>query len=86
MNDGPEQKLSVSVPLAAIAAAVLLGLAAAAYALTNQDESLSDKVSKVKPSKGLGRKIGLRTFITLLENDATRKVLIAALKAISRRS
>ncbi|GAC1325255.1 MAG: hypothetical protein NVS2B16_25420 [Chloroflexota bacterium] len=87
MDEEDQQKISVSVPVGAIASAVVLGLVAVAYVImSRQDEGGIDVTGKAKAGKGFGRKVGLKTLITLIENDATRKVLVAALKAIARRS
>lgn len=86
MDDDQEQKISVSVPLGAIASAVVLGVVAAAYVIMTREEDGNSDVGAKSRSSSFGRKIGLRTLITLIENDATRKVLVAALKALARRS
>ena len=91
MNEDSESKpvISGSVPIGALAAGVIVGAAVlAAYLLTNRDNGdvASSVKSKARSGKGFGRKLGLMTAITLIENDATRKVVLAVLKAIARRA
>src|SRR5438067_2227778 len=89
-NGSGENGVSVSVPVGVIAAGVLLGLAAAvAYVLSNNGSlEVADRAPepKVKSAKGPLRKFGIMTLVRLIENDATRKLVIAALKAMARRS
>ena len=86
MEDDQGQKISFSIPFGAIAAAVLLGLAAVAYVLSSRQQNGVDTARKPRSGRAFGRRVGLRTLITVIENDTTRKVLVAALKAIARRS
>lgn len=84
-----DQSLSVSVPMGVVVAGVLVGLmAAAAYLMMQRgDATTSGSAGQAARSgRGFGRKIGLTTLITLLENDASRRVILAVLKAIARRS
>lgn len=84
-----DQNLSVSVPMGVVVAGVLVGLmAAAAYLMTQRgDTSVSGTAGRAaRTGRGFGRKLGLTTIITLLENDASRRVILAVLKAIARRS
>jgi len=82
--------ISGSVPLGAIALGALIAVAAAtAYLLTNRENggvtaTIKDKGKSGR--KGFGRKLGLMTAITLIENDATRKLVIALLRAMARRA
>lgn len=88
-NGNDNQGLSVSVPIGLVATGVLVGLATvAAYLASNRGNGTvaSQVQGKAKSTKGFGKKIGLTTLITLLENDATRKVVLAVLKAMVRRS
>jgi hypothetical protein len=81
--------ISGSVPLGAIAAGALIAVAAAAaYLLANRENGgvTATIREKGKSRKGLGRKLGLMTAITLIENDATRKLVIALLRAMARRA
>ena len=81
------KNISVSVPMGAIAAAAVLVLAAAVYTLIgrNGEEAEGNGGGKAK-SGNMRRRIGLMTLITLIENDASRRVLVALLRAIARRS
>jgi hypothetical protein len=88
-EDQQGSNFSVSVPIGALASAAVLGAAAAAYILINRNDADSTSqlsTSAKSKSKGLRRKIGLTTVITLLENDASRKVVLAALRAMARRA
>ena len=87
-DENDENKnISVSVPMGAIATALVLGLAAAAYALIGRDNSDADNGSGLKAKSGnMRKKLGLMTLITVIENDASRKVLVAFLRAMARRS
>ncbi|HEX6509238.1 MAG TPA: hypothetical protein VF221_16545 [Chloroflexota bacterium] len=89
MSDDEEQgsNISVSVPIGALAGAALLGAAAVAYAMLNRgDDSGESSSGGTRRGKGMRRRIGLMTVITLLENDASRKVVLAVLRAMARRS
>ncbi|MBV9282283.1 MAG: hypothetical protein JOZ41_19550 [Chloroflexi bacterium] len=81
--------ISGSVPVSALAAAGLMVLAAVtAYLLVNREDSeLGDTVrEKTRGGGKLGRRLGLRAAIMLIENDATRRVVLAVLKAMLRRA
>jgi hypothetical protein len=82
-----DRNLSVSVPVGAIATALVLGLAAVAYTLIGREgESDETNTSQKTKSGGIRRKLGLMTLITLIENDTTRKLLVSVLRAIAKRS
>lgn len=83
-----DQNFSVSVPLTALAVGALLALGAAAYLMSTKNEADvgSALKEKSKAGKGFGRKLGLMTLITLIENDATRRVVVAILRAMARRA
>jgi hypothetical protein len=87
-DENDENKnISVSVPMGAIATALVLGMAAAAYALIGRDNAVSETGSGLKAKSGsMRKKLGLMTLITVIENDASRKVLLAFLRAMARRS
>jgi hypothetical protein len=51
----------------------------------NNDPTTQVK-QRARSGRSFGRRIGLMTLITLIENDATRKVLVAILRAMARRS
>lgn len=84
-----EQNISVSVPVGVIAAGAVIGLiAAAAYVMTQRGDTDVSGVAgqAARSGRGFSRKLGLMTLITIIENDATRRVLVALLRAIARRS
>lgn len=83
-NDG--KNISVSVPMGAIATAIVLGVAAAAYVLMGREGEGDAESSPRSKGGSMRRRLGLMTLITLLENDASRKVVIAVLRAMARRS
>jgi hypothetical protein len=86
-DNSEDRNFSVSVPVGALAAALVLGLAAAAYALMGRDSEETESSSSQKARSGsMRRKLGLMTLITIIENDASRKVLLAFLRAMARRS
>jgi len=87
MDDERQQKISVNVPVAAIAVAIVLIIAAAVYSLSDRSDDLGTKAGeRAKQGRGMGKKLGLMTFVSLLENDATRKVVIAMIKVLAKRS
>jgi len=67
-----------------LAATLAVGAAAAAYFLSNGD-SEEGASGKGKSRSRLGGK-RLDLIIKVIENDASRKVLLAALKLMARRS
>ena len=87
-NGSDGQSIGVSVPIGAVAVGALVALAAASYLLSNRnDEAPAGTASQfARSGKKAGRKLGLNTVIALLENDATRKVVLALLKAMARRA
>jgi hypothetical protein len=86
-EDQQGSNLSVSVPIGALATAAVLGAAAAAYVFLNRGDSDTPTPSGLnQKGKGLRRKVGLTTVITLLENDASRKVVLSILRAMARRA
>jgi hypothetical protein len=86
-NGSDGQSIGVSVPIGAVAAGALVALAVASYLLTNRsEEGTAGAAGQVARSgRRAGRRLGLNTLIALLENDATRKVVLALLKAMARR-
>jgi hypothetical protein len=87
MTDDEQQgsNLSVSVPIGALASIAVLGAAAAAYVLLNRgDTSLPSATGIAGKGKKVRRKVGLTTVITVLENDASRKVVLSILRAMAR--
>jgi hypothetical protein len=86
-EDQQGSNISVSVPIGVLASAAVLGAGAAAYLFLNRGESTTSTPSGLnQKSKGLRRKVGLTTVITLLENDASRKVVLSILRAMARRA
>jgi hypothetical protein len=82
-----DRNISVSVPMGALATALVLALAAAAYTLIGREgESEEATTGQKTKSGGIRRKLGLMTLITLIENDTTRKLLVSVLRAIAKRS
>jgi hypothetical protein len=89
MTDDDQQgsNLSVSVPIGALASVAVLAAAAAAYVLLNRsDTSLPSASGIAGKGKKVRRKVGLTTVITVLENDASRKVVLSILRAMARRA
>lgn len=84
-EDTGSKNRSLTLPVGALGAALALGLAAAAYNYMSSGESSDSAPSKSK-SGSMRKKVGLMTLITLLENDATRKVVLSVLKAIAKRA
>jgi len=81
------RNISVSVPMGAIATAILLGLAAAAYTLVSRNGEDEEPSGGQKSKSGnMRRKLGLMTLATLIENDASRKLLVSLIRAMARRS
>jgi hypothetical protein len=83
-EDRDQKSMQLKVPLGALAAALLIAVGGAAYIMSSSDDG--DSSGKGRSKGGLRRRVGLMTLITLIENDATRKVVVAALKALARRS
>jgi hypothetical protein len=82
-----KSNLSVSVPIGGLATLVVLGLATAGYLLASRNSDDDAPAEKSKPSgRNVRRRLGLMTAITLIENDATRKVVVAMLRAMARRA
>jgi hypothetical protein len=84
-----EQGVAVSVPIGVVATGVLLAAGAAiAYVLLAKESNgvVSEAGQAARSGKGMLRKAGLMTLITMIENDATRKVVVAILRAMARRA
>lgn len=90
MSDEHEQQsnISVSIPIGALATVAIVGAAVAAYILSNRDSEDGEGVASRTKGRagGVRRRLGLMTVITLIENDATRKVVLAVLRAMARRA
>lgn len=87
-NETEGQSIGVSVPIGAVAAAALVALGVASYLLTNRSEEITPGPAGqvARSGRRAGRRLGLNALIALLENDATRKVVLALLKAMARRA
>jgi cellulase/cellobiase CelA1 len=87
-EDQQGSNISVSVPIGVLASAAVLGASAAAYLFLNSrgESSTTSSPTRSDKGKGLRRKVGLTTVITLLENDASRKVVLTVLRAMARRA
>jgi len=86
-DDQSQQKVSFNVPIGVLAAAAVIGLAGAAYMLLSQSSDEEDESTSSKPKSGgnIRKKLGLMTLVTLIENDVTRKGVVALLKALAKR-
>lgn len=87
-GDSNEQNFSVSVPVGAAVAAILLaGATAAAYLIIGRPGTeYGAEGSPLRSPSGFFRKMGLLGLVAMIENDATRKVVVAVLKAMAKRS
>ncbi|MGH2441556.1 MAG: hypothetical protein ACRDFX_00110 [Chloroflexota bacterium] len=87
-NRNDDKKVSVSVPIGAVVLGVTAALAGAAYTLLKRDadDAALDLGQKMKPVRGMRKKIGLVALAGLIENDKSRKLLVATLRAMARRA
>lgn len=88
-GDSNEQNFSVSVPVGAAVAAILLaGATAAAYLIIGRPgtDVESDGGSSGRKGGNFFRRMGILGLVTLIENDATRKLVVAVLKAMAKRA
>lgn len=88
-DENDERSVSVSVPIgAAVAGVLLLGSAAAIYFLLGggSKSSTSGESSVANSSRSFLRKMGILGLATMIENDFSRKFLVSILKAIARRA
>lgn len=86
-GDSNEQNFSVSVPVGAAVAAILLaGATAAAYLIIGRPADIGSEGGQSMPGGGFFKKIGLLGLVAMIENDATRKVVVAVLKAMAKRA
>ena len=80
--------ISVSVPVG-IVAALAVGLIAltAAYLIAGREDGTTEaNKGKAKSGKSLSRRMGLTALITMIENDTSRKLVLAVLRAMARRA
>ena len=83
-EDSGGRNVALTLPIGALGAVLALAIGAAAY---NYLSGSSDEEAAPKGKSGsMRRRLGLMTVITLLENDATRKVVIAVLRAMAKRA
>ena len=87
-EDSSDQSISVSVPAGAAVAALVLAIAAAvAYVLIGRTDETGDTAGgPAKTGKSMIRRLGIMGLVTMIENDATRKLVVAVLKAMARRA
>jgi hypothetical protein len=87
-DEGSGDNFSISLPVGVVASLLLLGLAGGtAYLLMSQNNTPAALQGRgSKPRRRFMRRIGLSALVTLIENDATRRVLVAALRALAKRS
>lgn len=92
-NDDKQKKMIVNIPNGPLAAALVLGVASAAYAMVMRNSSSPTEEGRsstgggmARSGKGMLRKAALSGLIAAIENDASRKVVIAVLKAMAKRS
>ncbi len=94
-EDTSENGTSLTLPIGALGALLMLGIAGVAYAYMQKgaDEStpstpgfVQNAVQRAKPGKSTRRKLGLMALIAMIDNDASRKVLLTFLRALAKRS
>ncbi|MGH2447978.1 MAG: hypothetical protein ACRDFS_05180 [Chloroflexota bacterium] len=88
MTQDSEQSTSITIPIAAIGGAAAISLAAAAYLAMGRSSSnsVTDKFDLMSSPKGLIRKAALLGLVATIENSASRRALIIALKLMARRA
>jgi flagellar basal body-associated protein FliL len=90
MNDTNEttsgKKVSVSVPITSVATLILLAAGTAAYLLVSRQDEEETPTQKPRTVKSIRKRFGLLTLVTLIENDSTRKVVLALLRAMAKRA
>lgn len=87
------QNPNVNVPIGVIATGLVLGLAAAGYALMMRNSESMGRTAVTgtaggvaRGGKGMLRKAALSGLIAAIENDASRKLVVTVLKAMAKRS
>jgi len=71
-----------AVPKSVVLPLLLLALAGAAFLFSRAKDTEGSGKGKKSPMK----RVGMMGLITLIENDATRKVVVQVLKAMAKRS
>lgn len=83
-NEG--RHIAVSMPIGALAAVLVVAAAGLAYTLLLREDESGEGTARSKGKGGsMRRKVGLRALIAVIENDASRRLLLAVLKALARR-
>jgi hypothetical protein len=84
-SENASKGIAIKAPIGALGVAAALALAGAAYTYFSRGEQASENGLKAKTG-GMRRRLSFMTLIALIENDTTRKLLVAALRAMSKRS
>ncbi len=92
-DNNENQNVSLNVPVGVIATGLVLGLASAVYMVMtrNSEETTAGTVVSAagqvsKGAKGTVRKAAITALIAAIENDATRKLVVAVLRTMAKRS
>ncbi|HZU12908.1 MAG TPA: hypothetical protein VFB58_08720 [Chloroflexota bacterium] len=87
-SENNEDGFSITLPLgAAVGAIVIAAASTAAYLMLNGSEASAPSGSGIASSgRSALRRLGLMGLITVIENDASRRVLVAVLRAMARRA
>lgn len=92
-KNGENQNVNVNIPIGVIATGLILGMAAAAFAMMRQNgetaggNTLAGTASGVaRGGKGMLRKAALNALIAAIETDASRKLVVTVLKAMAKRA
>ena len=87
-SENNDNAFSITLPLGAALGAVAIAAAGtAAYLILNGSEgTMPSGPGFTSSGRSMLRRIGLMGLITVIENDASRKVLVAVLRAMARRS
>lgn len=92
-KNGENQNVNVNIPIGVIATGLILGLAAAAFAMMRQNSQTTGGTTfagtasgVARGGKGMLRKAALNALIAAIETDASRKLVITVLKAMAKRA
>jgi hypothetical protein len=77
--------ISVSMPVGALATVLVIALAGFAYTFLLREDEEGENAGRPKPKGSIRRKVGLKTLIAVIENDTSRRLLLAVLRALARR-